>query len=799
MRGLLQVLRWIGTGAAIVAIAAGLIVVSAYALLQSEAGRARVVEILNRQLSTPGGTQVRIGRLDGDPPGRIVIHEVSLSDGDGTWLRLDRGSVNWRPAALLSGNLSIAILDLDGLQMFRRPRPSEGVSDAEFRWPELPISVTVGQFSLREAALGQAVLGEAVTFRASGNTAIEGSDLVRTTIDVMRTDGVSGQAQLKAVLQPRSKQLRFELALNEAGGGMLARGLELEGLPSLSIRASGEGPLHELRGDARIRAGDQAFVQTSFTVAATARPTLELAGRARIARLVGERFRHLLSGDVVFDAHGELTEDGIVVRRASLANELARVEGSGELRDLAANFDLTATFTDLAPLADVAGIPLRGQASVRSRLRSDDIRRTVIASLSATLSDPLAPESPLQELVGSRVSVTGSFAIDAERHWAVRDLHVTGDSASLSVDATMSTDALALDGDYQLTLPRLAALSEVVKTPLDGKLTVSGEIGGNLADPSLTARMSSPALSVDEVMVGTLEARVNVTQLTNDVSGNLDLAFDHDRFGKVSLATGFSGLAGDTLHLRDLVVESRDAKLTGAVTVNLSDGTATGSMAGQTLPLAPWSDLAGHALSGDASVVLDMRASGGVQQIDLAVDVDDLNVTLGPARTLNIDTLEASARVEDLFGAPTGGMRLVVGDANVFDAQLDNVVFEASMDDLRHASGSLQTHGDLNGPFEIQVLADYSARKPGFVVTVSELGASFSGQRVTLSKPARLTHDGETTTLSESVLSVAGGTLTVDGQIGTERIGARLALERISLEALDAAIAMADVTGTLSG
>ena len=108
MGGLLRVLRWIGTGAAVVAIVAGLIVGSAYALLQSEAGRARVVEILNQQLSTPGGMQVRIGRLDGDLPSRIVIHEVSLSDGrDNNCRHEERGT---RPVGLVrTGDLATGI------------------------------------------------------------------------------------------------------------------------------------------------------------------------------------------------------------------------------------------------------------------------------------------------------------------------------------------------------------------------------------------------------------------------------------------------------------------------------------------------------------------------------------------------------------------------------------------------------------------------------------------------------------------------------------------------------------------
>jgi translocation and assembly module TamB len=381
----------------------------------------------------------------------------------------------------------------------------------------------------------------------------------------------------------------------------------------------------------------------------------------------------------------------------------------------------------------------------------------------------------------------------------VRDLHITGDAAELTANVTMSTDALALDGEYQLTLPRLAALSGMVKTPLAGKLTVNGKIGGRLAAPSLTARMRSPALSVDEVLVGAMEARVTVAQLTNELSGHFDLAVDHPRLGKVGLASRFSGVADDTFYFRELVVESQDTKLTGAMAINLSNATVTGKLAGQALSLASWSELAGHTLSGSASVVVDMRASGASQQIDLALDADGLNVTLGPEQILTVDTLTASARVEDLFGTPTGGLRVVAGDSKISDFQLDDVVFEARTDGPRHASGSLQARGDIGGPFDLQVLGDYRAIQAGFVVTVSELGVSLSGQSVKLTKPTRFEHDGETAVLSETILSVAGGTLTVSGEIGTERIAARLALERISLLDLGTVVPMADLTGTLSG
>jgi autotransporter translocation and assembly factor TamB len=227
----LRIIRWTGIGTAVVGIVAALLLLSGYAFIQSEAGRARLVELLNRHLSTPGAVQVRIGRLEGDLPGRIELHDLSIDDADGTWLRLKFLGASWRPAALLAGTLSISNLDGRGLSVLRLPEDTE--STGEFHWPELPLGISVQNFSLREAEIAQPLFGEAVAFRASGDTAIEGSDRVRTTIVVTRTDAISGQAQLRMLLKPRSKYLEFQLALNEADGGVLARALDLDGCAAM--------------------------------------------------------------------------------------------------------------------------------------------------------------------------------------------------------------------------------------------------------------------------------------------------------------------------------------------------------------------------------------------------------------------------------------------------------------------------------------------------------------------------------------------------------------------------------------
>lgn len=796
-RGWFRVLRWTCIGAAVAACVLGLALLSGYVLLQSEAGRARLVEILNRHLSSPGATQVRIGRLQGALPGQIELHDLSVADGAGVWLRLDYIGATWRPAALLTGTLSVSKLDAEGLMVLRRPGDAQ--SSGEPGMPELPFRISVERFSLRDAVLAEAVLGEKVAFRATGDTAIEGPDSILTSIAVTRTDAVTGQAQLEVLLQPRSEFLRFQLALSEADGGVLARAMNLDGLPSLSIQIDGEGPLEELRGNARMRTGDLASIEGNFTIDATDGPAFNLAGSASIAQLVEPGLRKLLPGEIAFEVQGKLTDDGIRLRRASVGNAFVKAELSGELSGFAADFDINVALDDLVPFSDLAGIALQGHASVHSRVRSEDIRRMATASSSVTLSEPLPAASPLRAVLGPQVAVAGMLEFDARRHWALRDLTVTGDSAALSANATLSVDATRLEGDYRLTLPELATLSDTLGTPLAGKLAIGGNIGGSLMHPTLTAKMSSTDLSVDDVLVGAAQARVNITQFEKNVIGDINLTIDNHHMGVLTLASRFSTVADDILRLDGLTVESRESKLAGSMLISLTHGTATGALAGQALSLAPWSDLAGRALSGRANVTLDMSRDGRKQQLDLTVNARELNIVLEPEHALKIDTVNGSARVEDVFGTPSGGLHVLATDARTSDIHFTSTALELKMESPRRARARLQTRGELGEPFEVEMIADYDARDRGFVLTVSEAGGSIAGQRIKLSKPARIEQDDGTTELSKSTFTVAGGHLSAHGRIASEDIRARLEFDGIELAALDTVMPMADVTGTLSG
>jgi len=601
------------------------------------------------------------------------------------------------------------------------------------------------------------------------------------------------------MFQPRSKLLRFELALDEAGGGPLARLLDLGDLPSLSIQAAGEGPLDQLRGNARVGAGDLAFIEADFAISAINAPVLKLKGRAQIAQLIDAPLRQLLASDITFDLQGQLEDEGILLQRGHFANDLTRIEITGSLRDFAADFDVSMDVDDLTPLSDLAGIALRGQASIKTRFESEDIRRGVTTTSRAVFSEMLPAESPWLTLTGSKMNVAGKLEFDVERDWRFSDLIVTGDAVELRASGSIVSDPARLDINYQLTLPRLAVLSHIAGSPLAGELTIMGDIGGNLAAPTLTANVLSPDLSVAGIMPGPAKARVSIPQFTDTIIGDIELSIANQRFGRFNLASKFSTNASDSLRLDELMLESRNTKLAGAIAIDLSKATVTGKMTGKRLALAPWSDLAGQALSGNADLTLDLSSSGKTQRLDLAVNTRGLAIELDPQQSLQVDSIKASASIEDLFGTPRGGMRLLATDVRISDTQLASVVFETRMIDPDHLQGRLQVQGDFNGPFELEAIADYSARNRGFVLTVSEADASVSGQTFKLSKPALLEHDNGTTVLSELSLLVADGSLTINGTVDPNHIKARLEAEGISIAALHSVIPTENLTGVLSG
>jgi len=478
-RHLFRVLRWLGLGAAASLGLLSLLLILGYGFVQSESGRQRLVELLNQQLSTPGSSEVRIGRLQGNLLQRIEIHDLSLSDGDGSWLQLKLIAANWRPRDLLNRRLSISNLVIEGLIVSRSPQVTE--SSGEFEWAGLPLAVSIDRFSLGDTELEQPLLGEKVVLRASGDTVVEGADLVRSTIAITRVDATSGQARLEMKLQPRSRTLELKLDLEEAGGGVITRLLEIEGLPALSIQAHGQGPFDAFQGNVSLQLPGLAFIESHFILAADGQPGLKLEGHSRIEKFNDPRLRKLLTGVLEFSLDGKLKGDTILLQEAVLSSNLARVAVSGSLTGFATEFNLYTSIDDLEPFSELAGIALHGKVNAHTHIVSTNLRRNARVSVKADLAELAAPDNEWLALLGPQLNFDTRFDLKTEQDWQfeegkvlLENMTITGDPGRVELSGVSNGFA----GDFKLAanIKELEPLSEQIGLPLQGKANAQVQV-----------------------------------------------------------------------------------------------------------------------------------------------------------------------------------------------------------------------------------------------------------------------------------------------------------------------------------
>jgi translocation and assembly module TamB len=110
---------------AILAIAAALTLGSTLASRSADDDKGVLASLLSRVLSTPT-TQVSIGQIDGALSSDATIHNITIADRDGVWLKLDKARIVWsRTALLVHQRLEVDKLEVSDLEILRRPLPSD--------------------------------------------------------------------------------------------------------------------------------------------------------------------------------------------------------------------------------------------------------------------------------------------------------------------------------------------------------------------------------------------------------------------------------------------------------------------------------------------------------------------------------------------------------------------------------------------------------------------------------------------------------------------------------------------------
>ncbi len=305
------------------------------------------------QYAPASGLKVEVGRIEGSLYGNSVLHDVTLSDPNGPFLRVPEVELDWRPLNWFRSGLDVRKLLAHRGLLLRRPKLNPGDPDA----PILPnFDIRIDRFEVDRLTIAEGIAGAQRRVDLVARVDIRaGRALIRADAELGGTD------RLFALLDAAPVRDKFDLKLDYAApaGGVLA-GLTVA-RQDLRARIVGAGSWRDWKGALLAEQGGKqlaAFKLTNragrYAVLGQARPNGSLSGFA--ARAMGDL--------VSIDAQGTLA-NSVFNGRFALSGQRLVAGGAGKV-DFAGNsfenFRLTARSADPALLGD--GAQLQGAVLV---------------------------------------------------------------------------------------------------------------------------------------------------------------------------------------------------------------------------------------------------------------------------------------------------------------------------------------------------------------------------------------------------------------------------------------------------
>lgn len=472
---------------------------------------------ISRMISSPG-SQVSIGDIEGPLSSDAVIRNITVADAQGVYLRIDRVKLVWRRLALLSRRLEIQDLEIGRVEFLRKPTPDPNApapaADGPLL-PELPLKVEIGKLALAELVLGEPILGVAARFSAAGHATLgQPAEGLNAAFDVRRLDA-PGITALKLTFVPTTQQLDLSLQHDEPAGGIVARLAGIPGTPPVKLDVTGAGKLDDWRGRIAFDAGPDINARGDAVLSRDnqiRRLALKLA--ARVEALLPPAVGAVFAGDTTLDGHLVFGDDGgYAIENFRLGSQLAELVLGGYLT---AERQLDVRVTARA-LPNTGGATTRGQTRLgqlvfNATARGPVTGPTVAGELDlADLATPTlsigtakgqlsaAPltdgshryrvgltgrveglglaDPALSEAVGNRVALNLAATIDEHSVADVTDLSAT--TPNLKLAFVGKSGARVLDGQVQVDVLRLAALSRLAGMRLGGQGYVAATLTGD--------------------------------------------------------------------------------------------------------------------------------------------------------------------------------------------------------------------------------------------------------------------------------------------------------------------------------
>lgn len=246
MTTLIRLLKWLGY-AALCGVVLVLLAVLFVGL--TPMGARIAAKQISSLVSTPDQT-IEISPPSGLLTGRLRLDNVTLSDRQGPYARVNQIAVDWSPLSLLAGTFHADRVSAGSIDVDRKPLPAEQTSTKSSGSSSLPIEIGIDSFNFPDISLGQSLLGRDFELTAEGNLKAAQDD-IRLSLTAHRQSTPEAAINADIAFLPNENVLKLKAEMKEPEGGLLATLLSLPGTPAVAIDVNGEGPLSDWTGTLR--------------------------------------------------------------------------------------------------------------------------------------------------------------------------------------------------------------------------------------------------------------------------------------------------------------------------------------------------------------------------------------------------------------------------------------------------------------------------------------------------------------------------------------------------------------------
>jgi translocation and assembly module TamB len=650
MKTPIRLLAWFGY------IALGVVAVLVAAVLfvgLTPTGSRFAASQISALISTPD-QKIEISTPQGLFTGRLRLDNVTISDRDGPFARLNGIAVDWSPMDLLTGTFHADMISATSVDFDRTPLPATEPKPASSGGFSLPVEIVIDDLALPNVRLGEKLAGREFELAAKGSGSAS-TDTIMLSIAANRKDEPNAEVTADIAFVPNENVLKLKAALNEPEGGLLATLMALPGAPAVALDIDGEGPLSDWTGKLNgAVAGNPVVSLTGRHVLATdGARRIELHGGGQPDMLLPPLLRQLFTGQTKLDLAATLTPEGrITVESGNIETGALILTASGVVdpqgqNDLAANligtagpidFRLPMDGGEIRALVNGIDLSLRGNAqaarlSTTASLRSlelpqgrlDEIKLTAmsddlnLASQSGTVRTALSVEQSAMTSPDLERAIKAPLKLSAPLRISPQTIAFEGVTLeSASVGGTGS-------GTYDLSTKTIATNLRLFVLPAVLPPSLSEKFDTTIALDAYVNSVIGGRTSVENLVLksGTLEANGNVALENGEVQAKLGgrLPALEKLTPQATGAVGFALEANGPLTAADFKISLNSAR---AVLAGRALEALTVTANGKADMNAPQAQLAASGtLDGqviDASAAL-VQAAGGTAIPELKVAV----------------------------------------------------------------------------------------------------------------------------------------------------------------------------------